>query len=58
MCMEVKHKTNMHVNMKQQLTSAFEELICYEIKCSLSLPLFLVRQCLSCLNGRAATDYQ
>ena len=48
----------MRVNMKQQLTFAIEELICYEIKCSLSSPLFLVRQCLSCLNGRAATGIQ
>ena len=55
MCMEVKYKPNMRVNMKRQLTFAFEELISYEIKCSSSLPLFLVRQCLSCLNGRAAT---
>ena len=55
MCMEVKYKNNMRVNMKQQLTFAFEELICYEIKCSLSSPLLLVRQCLSSLNGRAAT---
>ena len=55
MCMEVKYKTNMRVNMKRQLAFAFEELICYEIKCSLSSSLFLVRQCVSCLNGRAAT---
>ena len=47
---------NMRVNMKQQSTFAFGELISNEIKCSLSSPLYLVRQCLSCLNGRAATD--
>ena len=52
MCMEVKYKTNMRVNMKRQLTFAFDELISYEIKCSLSSPLFLVRQYLSCLNPR------
>ena len=45
----------MRVNMKQQSTFPFEELISNEISCSLSSPLFLVRQCLSCLNGRAAT---
>ena len=27
MCMEVKYKTNMRVNLKRQLTFAFEELI-------------------------------
>ena len=38
MCMEVKYKTNMRVNMKRQLTFAFEELISFEIKCNLSSP--------------------
>ena len=34
----------------------FRSYVYDEIKCSLSSPLFLIRQCLSCLNGRAATD--